>query len=91
MSDWIHLLTSLSSSDTTTRGAAERQFEALKADTGPGGGIQVPNNLLDVIGTESLPEHLRLLAAVLLRRVFLEATNPRDNVYRRTDPAGLVF
>jgi hypothetical protein len=76
----VHLLEQLSVSDNVARSAAEKQYEAMKAD--PSILPYLPLSILAALSDETAAAHTRQLAAVLLRRMLLEQ---EVSVYRVMD------
>ena len=69
------LLLSLSSSDKSVRIQAEKAYETMKINDNV-----LSLKLLHCIGLVSLPNHLRQMSTVLLRRLFLDDPNALEKL-----------
>ena len=74
-SDFLTLLQNLGSSDNVVRNQAEKNFEILKDNNNMNG--QLAFYLLSSITSVTIPNHIRTLSAVLLRRELMKD----DSVY----------
>ena len=68
--EFLSLLQDLGTGDNAIRNQAEKNFEALKANNNMDG--QLPFYLLSSVTSGTVPAHIRILAAVLLRRELMK-------------------
>ena len=68
MQNFIELLEKLVVADNSLRANAESEYKKMQSE----GGDHVPLALFQVIKTVNIADHLRQLAAVLLRRLLIE-------------------
>lgn len=67
---FVQLLEQLTISDNSARSNAEKQYDTMKGDMSilP----HLPISMLTTLADDSVPNHIRQLAAVLLRRLLVE-------------------
>ena len=77
---FLQLLEQLTVSDNVPRSAAEKQYEAMKSE--PSLLPFIPLSMITVFDDDSVPEYIKKLAAILMRRLVVEE---EVSVYRCMD------